>query len=87
LTGKVEVSTRLAAGSGEVCIAVSDNGPGIPPEEQPKIFQAFYSTKGHKGTGLGLAAARKIVEEHGGRITLRSVPGEGATFTIRLPRK
>jgi len=87
LTGKVEVATRLASGSGEVCITVTDNGPGIPPEEQPKIFQAFYSTKGHKGTGLGLAAARKIVEEHGGHITLRSVPGEGTTFTIRLPRK
>ena len=86
LTGKIEVRTRLSH-RGEVCISVADNGPGIPEEEQPKIFQAFYSTKGQKGTGLGLAAARKIVEEHGGHITLKSVPGEGAVFVIRLPRK
>jgi two-component system, NtrC family, sensor kinase len=86
LTGKVEVSTRLSK-SGEVCITVADNGPGIPPDEQPKIFQAFYSTKGHKGTGLGLAAAKKLVEEHGGRLQLKSTPGEGSAFVVRLPRK
>ena len=87
VSGTVEISTRPSPGANEVCILVADNGPGIPPEEEPKIFQAFYSTKGQKGTGLGLAAAQKIVEEHGGRIVLRSKPGEGATFVIRLPRK
>jgi signal transduction histidine kinase len=87
LTGKVEVSTRFSTAANEVCITVTDNGPGIPPDEQPKIFQAFYSTKGHKGTGLGLAAAKKIVDEHGGRIALKSKPGEGASFVIRLPKK
>jgi signal transduction histidine kinase len=87
LTGKVEVSTRFSTAANEVCITVTDNGPGIPPDEQPKIFQAFYSTKGHKGTGLGLAAAKKIVDEHGGRIALTSKPGEGASFVIRLPKK
>jgi len=87
LTGKVEVSTRFSTAANEVCITVTDNGPGIPPDEQPKIFQAFYSTKGHKGTGLGLAAAKKIVDEHGGRIVLKSKPGEGASFVIRLPKK
>jgi signal transduction histidine kinase len=86
LKGKVVVSTRRSR-AGEVCITVADNGPGIPEDEQPKIFQAFYSTKGQKGTGLGLAAAKKIVEEHGGRITLKSSPGEGAAFVIRLPMK
>jgi two-component system, NtrC family, sensor kinase len=86
INGRVEVGTRLSS-TGEVCITVADNGPGIPLDEQPKIFQAFYSTKGHKGTGLGLAAAKKIVEEHGGRITLKSNPGEGTAFVIRLPRK
>jgi len=87
LTGKVEVSTRLSPAANEVCITVADNGPGIPPEEEPKIFQAFYSTKGQKGTGLGLAAAKKIVEEHNGRIVVKSQPGQGASFIIRLPRK
>ena len=87
LTGKVEVSTRFSTAANEVCITVTDNGPGIPPDEQPKIFQAFYSTKGHKGTGLGLAAAKKIVDEHGGRIVLKSKPGEGASFVVRLPKK
>jgi signal transduction histidine kinase len=87
LTGKVEISTHFAPGTREVCITVADNGPGISAEEQPKIFQAFYSTKGQKGTGLGLAAARKIVEEHHGRITLKSKPPEGAQFIIRLPKR
>ena len=87
LSGRVEVGMRLSPTSGDVCITVADNGPGIPPEDQPKIFQAFYSTKGDKGTGLGLAAAQKIVDEHGGRITLKTTPGQGAAFVIRLPRK
>jgi signal transduction histidine kinase len=87
LSGKVEVSTRLSAAGNEVCITVADNGPGIPAEDQPKIFQAFFSTKGQKGTGLGLAAAKKIVEEHGGRITLVSRTGEGTAVVIRLPKK
>ena len=87
MKGRVEISTRLSTQGNEVCIAVADNGPGIETEDQPKIFQAFYSTKGQKGTGLGLAAALKIVEEHGGRITLKSIPGEGSAFVIRLPRK
>jgi len=87
ISGKVEIATRLSTSGDEVCITVTDNGPGIPPEEQTNIFQAFYSTKGHKGTGLGLAASLKIVEEHGGRIVLKSAPGEGAVFIIRLPKK
>jgi two-component system, NtrC family, sensor kinase len=87
LSGRVEVGTRLSPGSGDVCITVADNGPGIEPEDESKIFQPFYSTKGDKGTGLGLAAAQKIVEEHGGHITLKTSPGRGAAFVIRLPRK
>ena len=84
--GKIEVRTGLSPKATEVRIEVSDNGPGIPPEEQALIFQPFHSTKGQKGTGLGLAAAQKIVEEHKGRITLTSASGQGATFTIHLPR-
>ena len=87
LTGKVEIITQLSTTSNEVCITVADNGPGVLPAEELKIFQAFYSTKGQKGTGLGLAAAKKIIEEHDGRIVVRSQPGGGAAFTIHLPRK
>jgi signal transduction histidine kinase len=86
LSGKVEIATRTSPEKEEVWIAVADNGPGIPPEELTKIFQAFYSTKGQRGTGLGLAAAKKIIEEHRGRIALRSKVGEGATFVIKLPQ-
>jgi signal transduction histidine kinase len=87
LTGKVEISTRFSTAANEVCITVADNGPAIPPEEQAKLFQVFYSTKGQKGTGLGLAVAKKIIDEHGGRIVVTSKPGEGASFVIRLPKK
>jgi len=65
-------------------IVVSDNGPGIDPEMQERLFQPFYSSKGQRGTGLGLAVAKKVVDEHHGRIELESPPGEGATFTIEL---
>ena len=56
----------------------------FPPERIEEVFEAFWSTKGQRGTGLGLAVTRKIVEEHGGRITLESLPGKGATFVICL---
>ena len=85
--GKVEMATRLSPHGSEVWITVADNGPGISHEEQPRIFNAFYSTKGHKGTGLGLAAAQRIVEDHGGFISVNSEPGAGAAFVIHLPRK
>jgi signal transduction histidine kinase len=71
-----------------VAIHVSDDGPGIAPADQERIFERFYRAPGSRsgeGTGLGLAIARWIVEEHQGTITLRSVPGEGAAFTVWLP--
>jgi two-component system NtrC family sensor kinase len=49
------------------------------------MFELFHSTKGNRGTGLGLAVARKIVEEHDGTISVKSTPGEGTTFTVRIP--
>jgi signal transduction histidine kinase len=85
MSGKVEIQTRPAPKQTEVWIVVADNGPGIAPDQQQRIFQPFFSTKGQKGTGLGLAAAQKIVEEHGGGITLKSKPGHGAAFVLRLP--
>ena len=67
-------------------VEVQDNGSGIAPEHLGKIFAPFFSTKPEgKGTGLGLAMSRGIVERLGGRITVISEPGVGTTFTVRLP--
>jgi two-component system sensor histidine kinase AtoS len=65
-------------------VEVEDTGVGIPPSAAAKIFTPFFTTK-ERGTGLGLATAHKIVEDHGGRITFRSAPGAGTTFTLLLP--
>jgi CheY-like chemotaxis protein len=73
----------------EAVIAVTDDGIGIAPGDLEKVFDKFYRVSGGDrqvaGTGLGLAICRGIVEEHGGRIGVDSRPGEGATFTVRLP--
>ena len=71
---------------GEAVIDVIDTGKGIAPEAVDKIFQAYYSTK-KGGTGLGLAMARRIAEEHGGRISVTSEVGKGSDFSLRLPLK
>jgi signal transduction histidine kinase len=69
-----------------VLVEVQDDGMGIPPALQEKIWEPFFSTKGDAGTGLGLGICRRIVEEHGGTIDARSEgPELGATFTLRLP--
>jgi len=70
----------------EVWIRVRDNGPGIPPERLEKIFTPFHSSKS-RGTGLGLALSRKVVEAHGGTIAAASGPGGGAEVTVVLPRR
>ena len=84
-TGAISVSTGYDSLQREIAIRVADNGVGIPPSERDRIFEAFHTTKGQKGTGLGLAVAKKVVRDHGGRITVDSTPGHGATFTIVLP--
>ena len=66
-------------------ILVMDNGPGISPDRLQWIFEPFNSSKGSRGTGLGLAVTRRIVEDHGGRITIESEVGKGTTFRIYLP--
>jgi signal transduction histidine kinase len=74
-----------ADGRGWVRILVEDNGTGIPPEKLSEIFRPFVSTKGSRGTGLGLAVSRKILREHGGDILVQSQAGAGSTFVLRLP--
>ena len=66
-------------------VVVADNGPGIAPDDLEVIFNIFVSRKGGRGTGLGLTVSRKIMEEHGGQISVASQPGEGSKFTLELP--
>jgi len=66
-------------------IKISDTGAGINNEDLPKIFEPFFSTKGQKGTGLGLAVIWGIIDNHNGTITVESEVGKGTTFIIRLP--
>ena len=83
----VGVVTQLEADGEWVRIIVVDNGVGIPLDKQPEIFKPFVSSKGARGTGLGLAVSRKILREHGGDILLQSQPGKGSKFILRLPLK
>jgi signal transduction histidine kinase len=77
--------TLIGRNEGEtVCLDVIDTGHGIPPEQVPKLFRPFYTTKSN-GHGLGLATTRKIVAAHRGSIEVQSQPGRGTKFTIRLP--
>jgi nitrogen fixation/metabolism regulation signal transduction histidine kinase len=72
-----------AEGAG-VALSVKDGGAGISAEDLPHVFEPYF-TKKEGGTGLGLAIAHRIAEEHGGRLTVESTPGQGATFTLWLP--
>jgi two-component system NtrC family sensor kinase len=83
--GIVNVRTGFDPERREAIISVADNGPGIPAEERAKIFTPFHSTKGHGGTGLGLAVARKIVRELHGRLALLQPADGGAEFRVTLP--
>jgi PAS domain S-box-containing protein len=81
------VVVRTKSEKGAVVFEVVDNGEGMDYDIKKKIFTTFFTTKGGEGTGLGLLTTRKIVQEHGGRITVRSRRGQGARFRIVLPRK
>jgi signal transduction histidine kinase len=83
---QVTVVTRLGE-DGWLRLLVLDNGPGIAPELAPEIFKPFVSTKGARGTGLGLPVSRKVLREHGGDLLLESKPGAGSKFTLQLPLK
>jgi len=77
----------MVAGDDGVELQVADTGPGIPADIQEKIFDPFFTTRPEgTGTGLGLSICYGIAHDHGGRISVHSVPGHGATFTIALPR-
>ncbi len=81
-----EIRIRTRAGQGNIFIAISDTGTGIPPEKIGRIFDPFFTTKEvGKGTGLGLSIAYDIVKKHDGEITVQSEPGEGTTFTVCIP--
>jgi len=83
--GLITITTRRE-GDRHVAVEVADNGNGIPPEVLPRIFDPFFTTKDvGKGTGLGLSIVYKIVEQHGGRISVASNPGIGTQFTVVLP--
>jgi two-component system NtrC family sensor kinase len=83
--GLIRLVCRYEPENRQTVIEVIDNGSGIPETMMKHMFQLFHSTKGNRGTGIGLAVARKIVEEHEGSISVQSRPGEGSTFTMRLP--
>jgi signal transduction histidine kinase len=83
----VLVGTALEPDGCWIRIAVRDNGVGIAANKIADIFKPFVSTKGARGTGLGLAVSRKILREHGGDILVESKPGKGTVMTLRLPTK
>ncbi len=82
--GRVIVRTREEGG--DLVLEVADNGCGMDQEVKAKVFTTFFTTKGGRGAGLGLLTTRKIVQEHGGRMEMDSVPDQGSVFRIRLPR-
>jgi signal transduction histidine kinase len=82
--GKGTIQVDLLHKDEDAIVVVSDSGRGIPPEHLPNIFRPFYTTKGN-GTGLGLSLARRIVEEHRGRIEVTSSVGHGSKFVVFLP--
>ena len=83
--GLIRVGCRYDPEERSTILEVIDNGPGIAPSILPHLFEIFHSTKGNRGTGLGLAVARKIVDEHEGRISASNRAGEGTVFTVTLP--
>src|SRR5262249_53161895 len=83
--GTITLTTH-SEGDQHVSVEIEDNGKGIPPDVLPKIFDPFFTTKAvGKGTGLGLSISYKIVEQHGGKITVDSAVGIGTKFKLVLP--
>ncbi len=84
--GILSIRACATEGEAEFCFEVSDTGKGIPPQDLGKIFDPFFTTKDvGKGSGLGLSVSHGIIKQHGGRIEVKSVVGQGSTFTVFLP--
>jgi signal transduction histidine kinase len=84
-TGRVEIAVSTSDADGWT-LTVADAGPGIPGELGERVFEPFFTTK-HRGTGLGLPTARRIVEAHGGSLTLGPRPGGGTVARVALPQR
>ncbi len=84
MPGGGELILGAAPAGNEAVVDVIDTGRGIPADDLERIFHAYYSTK-KGGTGLGLAMAQRIVQAHGGQLMVKSEPGKGSDFTLRLP--
>lgn len=84
--GAVVIQTGYDRTTDTMLVAVSDNGPGIPEDQRTSIFNVFESSKGARGTGIGLPVSRKILREHGGRVRVEGGPGQGARFVLSWPR-
>jgi len=82
----VNVKTGLDP-DGRIRFDVTDNGSGMSDEVKEKLFGSFFSTKGAKGTGLGLLVTAKLIQEHGGKIDVESTESVGTTFTVWLPQQ
>ena len=83
--GRVTVRVGRRPGKGRLTVSISDNGGGIALEDRPKVFGEFFTTKGGRGTGLGLPVTRKLIDQMNGIITFHSVPKKGTRFVIALP--
>jgi signal transduction histidine kinase len=84
-TGVVTIGSSYEPERDEVRIHVRDNGSGVPDSVRARLFEPFVSSKGQRGTGLGLAVARKIIERHGGRLVLASSSPSGTEFLVAIP--
>jgi signal transduction histidine kinase len=83
--GRIEVAAALAPEGGGVELTVSDEGPGVAPGDRERVFEAFYTTKGERGLGLGLKLARDTLTRFGGSIRVTDGPGGGARFVLHFP--
>jgi two-component system OmpR family sensor kinase len=84
------VTIAVAADADHARLTVADNGPGLTPEQTERVFERFYRadtsrTRAHGGSGLGLSIVASLVAAHGGTVTVDSVVGQGARFTVELP--
>jgi signal transduction histidine kinase len=83
---RIAASTAPFQGRLALRVEMQDNGPGIPPDRLERVFEAFYTTKS-RGTGLGMAIVKRIIDAHGGTVELTSNPGKGLKVTMTLPRR